>query len=63
VIGACTQAPQTAHDIVAIMLKRALDLHQLTFAQGEALAHLHKLWFEGKLVRRKDHGVYRFSAA
>jgi glyoxylase-like metal-dependent hydrolase (beta-lactamase superfamily II) len=43
VIDACTKAPQTAHDIVAIMFKRALDLHQLTFAQGEALAHLHKL--------------------
>ena len=63
VIDACTQQPQTAHDIVAIMFKRALDLHQLTFAQGEALAHLHKLWFEGKLVRRHVHGIYRFSAA
>jgi glyoxylase-like metal-dependent hydrolase (beta-lactamase superfamily II) len=62
VIDACTEAPQTAHDIVAIMFKRALDLHQLTFAQGEALAHLHKLWFEGKLVRRNEAGVYRFSA-
>jgi glyoxylase-like metal-dependent hydrolase (beta-lactamase superfamily II) len=63
VIDACAAAPQTAHDIVAIMFKRALDLHQLTFAQGEALAHLHMLWLEGKLVRSKVDGVYRFSAA
>ena len=63
VVDACRLAPQTAHDIVAIMFKRELDLHQLTFAQGEALAHLHLLMYEGKLVRSKQGGVYRFSAA
>ncbi len=63
VIEACTNAPQTAHDIVAIMFKRELDLHQLTFAQGEALAHLHLLMFEGRLHRQKQDGVYRFSTA
>ncbi|MBS7807244.1 MBL fold metallo-hydrolase [Variovorax sp. PCZ-1] len=63
VIEACKKAPQTAHDIVAIMFKRQLDLHQLTFAQGEALAHLHKLWFDGALKRERRDGVYRFSAA
>ncbi len=62
VIEACTLAPQTAYDIVAIMFKRELDLHQLTFAQGEALAHLHLLWFESKLRRKLEDGVYRFSA-
>ncbi len=60
VIEACTEKPQTAHDIVAIMFKRTLDLHQLTFAQGEALAHLHLLMFEGKLRRKFEDGVYRF---
>lgn len=63
VMQACTQTPHTAHDIVAIMFKRQLDLHQLTFAQGEALAHAHLLWHAGKLVRSKQGGVYRFSAA
>jgi glyoxylase-like metal-dependent hydrolase (beta-lactamase superfamily II) len=62
VIDACTRAPQTAHDIVAIMFKRELDLHQLTFAQGEALAHLHKLWFDGQLTRSHENSVYRFRA-
>jgi hypothetical protein len=33
------------------MFPRALDAHQLTFALGEALAHLHKLWFDGILRR------------
>jgi hypothetical protein len=34
----------------------------MTFAMGEAVAHLHMLWFEGKLARTLDaDGVYRFS--
>lgn len=63
VMQACQAQPQTAHDIVAIMFKRELDLHQLTFAQGEALAHLHLLWQSGRLQREWRNGVYRFSAA
>jgi hypothetical protein len=36
----------------------------MTFALGEALAHLHKLWFDGVLKRRLDDDqVYRFSLA
>jgi hypothetical protein len=43
------------------MFPRALDAHQLSFAMGEALAHLHKLWFDGLLERRQDEDhVYRF---
>jgi hypothetical protein len=43
------------------MFTRALDAHQLTFAIGEALAHLHKLWLDGVLQRRKDSdGIIRF---
>jgi hypothetical protein len=31
---------------------------------GEALAHLHALWFQGHLVRHLDsQGIYRFSTA
>ena len=33
------------------MFRRKLDAHQLTFALGEALAHLHYLWYEGILQR------------
>jgi hypothetical protein len=33
----------------------------MTFALGESLAHLHALWYEGKLERRDDAGIYRFS--
>jgi glyoxylase-like metal-dependent hydrolase (beta-lactamase superfamily II) len=61
---ACAQAPQCAADIVPIMFKRSLDLHQMVFAMGEALAHLHMLWLDGSLKREIDNdGVIRFAMA
>jgi glyoxylase-like metal-dependent hydrolase (beta-lactamase superfamily II) len=61
VLAAC-HSPQSAADIVPIMFRRDLDMHQLTFALGEALAHLHRLWLDGQLHRRKDQdGIIRFS--
>ena len=64
VTQACTQAPQTAADLLPLLFKRKLDVHQTTFAMGESIAHLHALWFAGKLRReRGSDGVYRFSAA
>lgn len=60
VVQACA-VPQSAAGIVPIMFPRPLDAHQLTFALGEALAHLHKLWFEGTLARELGQdGVIRF---
>lgn len=53
--------PVSAVDIVPIMFRRPLDTHQLGFALGEALAHLHKLWFDGILRRVSgDDGIIRF---
>lgn len=56
--------PLSAAAAVPVLFRRKLDLHQLTFAMGEALAHLHALYFEGKLIRSLgDDGVYRFQRA
>ncbi len=64
VMQACAQAPCSAMDILPVLFTRALDLHQTTFAMGEAVAHLHRLWFGGQLQRlRGPDGVYRFSPA
>ena len=53
--------PQSAADIVPLMFRRELDTHQLTFAMGEALAHLHRLWQAGELARQEgSDGVLRF---
>ena len=62
VLAACV-TPQTAASIVPVLFKRSLDSHQITFALGESLAHLHALWHDGKVERRDDEGVYRFTAA
>jgi glyoxylase-like metal-dependent hydrolase (beta-lactamase superfamily II) len=64
VIEACRQGPQSAADVLPVLFKRELDLHQTTFAMGEAVAHLHALWFKGRLQRMKgSDGVYRFALA
>jgi len=63
VVEACA-TPQSAADIVPVMFRRPLDAHQLTFAMGEALAHLHKLWFDGVLRRDTGgDGIIRFLRA
>jgi glyoxylase-like metal-dependent hydrolase (beta-lactamase superfamily II) len=62
VLQACAEAPQSAADLLTVLFKRKLDLHQTTFAMGESIAHLNALWHAGKLVRRVDaDGVHRFA--
>jgi glyoxylase-like metal-dependent hydrolase (beta-lactamase superfamily II) len=62
VMQACTEKPCSAADVLPVLFKRQLDLHQMTFAMGESIAHLHALWFDGCLQRlRGDDGVYRFA--
>lgn len=63
VLAAC-KTPMSAADIVPLMFKRKLDVHQLTFALGEALAHQHLLYFSGQLARTiGDDGIVRFVVA
>ena len=60
VLEACA-TPRSALDIVPIMFRRPLDAHQLSFAIGEALAHLNMLWFGGQLVRvTSDDEIFQF---
>jgi glyoxylase-like metal-dependent hydrolase (beta-lactamase superfamily II) len=60
VLEACA-TPQSTTDILPVLFKRKLDLHQTTFAMGEAIAHLHALYFEGKLSREVcADGIIRF---
>jgi len=63
-MAACAQAPQTAASLLPVLFRRPLDLHQTTFAMGEAIAHLHALWLRGELKRELGaDGVLRFSPA
>ncbi len=60
VLAACDQ-PRSAHDLLPVLFHRKLDMHQLSFAMGEAIAHLHALYFQGTLQRiLGEDGVYRF---
>ncbi len=55
--------PKTAMEILPVLFKRKLDDHQLVFALGEAIAHLHMLYYAGSAERQLgDDGVYRFLA-
>lgn len=64
VMAACSEKPCSAMDIIPVLFTRALDLHQTTFAMGESVAHLHRLWFNGQLTRAQaSDGTYLFSAA
>lgn len=62
-MDACRQRPCSAADLLEVLFKRRLDLHQTTFAMGESIAHLHMLWRAGQLRRSRDSdGVLRFTA-
>jgi glyoxylase-like metal-dependent hydrolase (beta-lactamase superfamily II) len=51
----------TAFEAIPLLFKRQLDDHQLMFAMGEAIAHLHYLEHQGKVRRTSDaQGHYRF---
>lgn len=56
--GGCNAA-----QLIPILFKRQLDMHQLTFAMGEAIAHLHALYFQNQVERRlTTEGIYQFYA-
>jgi glyoxylase-like metal-dependent hydrolase (beta-lactamase superfamily II) len=64
VLATCATAPTSAAELLPVLFKRPLDLHQTTFAMGEAIAHLHALWFQGRLKRLPGaDGVLRFTLA
>ena len=55
--------PKNAAEILPVLFRRSLDEHQLVFAIGEAIAHLHFLWRAGRAKRVLDaDGIYAFQA-
>jgi glyoxylase-like metal-dependent hydrolase (beta-lactamase superfamily II) len=63
-LAACREKPCSAADLLPVLFRRPLDLHQTTFAMGEAIAHLHALAARGDIMGRLDpDGVRRFVAA
>lgn len=63
-LHACSEQGQCAHALLPLLFKRPLDVHQTTFALGEAVAHLNMLWLAGQMQRQRDaDGLYRFRTA
>jgi hypothetical protein len=60
IVDACSR-PMSAADMVPVLWRRQLDRHQIGFALGEALAHLHYLAGQGEIARATgSDGVDRF---
>jgi glyoxylase-like metal-dependent hydrolase (beta-lactamase superfamily II) len=57
--------PQSAGDVLgALFPKRRLDAHQTFFAMGEAIAHLHYLYYAGRATRELGaDGIMRYATA
>jgi hypothetical protein len=60
-LEAVLDTPKCAAEILPVLFNRPLNDHQLIFAIGEAIAHLHFLWRAGRVVRsRGADGIYLF---
>jgi glyoxylase-like metal-dependent hydrolase (beta-lactamase superfamily II) len=61
-LQACRAKACCAYELLPVLFKRPLDVHQTTFALGEAVAHLNLLCLSGQMRRaRGGDGVERFS--
>jgi glyoxylase-like metal-dependent hydrolase (beta-lactamase superfamily II) len=56
--------PQSAADLLSVLFRRPLDAHQTFFAMGEAIAHLHYLYYAGRATRAQgDDGIMRYATS
>jgi glyoxylase-like metal-dependent hydrolase (beta-lactamase superfamily II) len=58
------QEPKSAGELLGVLFRRPLDAHQTFFAMGEAIAHLHYLYYAGEARRAVGpDGVMRYASA
>jgi len=56
--------PKSAADLLGVLFRRPLDTHQTFFAMGEAIAHLHYLYYAGRARRaRGNDGIMRYATS
>jgi glyoxylase-like metal-dependent hydrolase (beta-lactamase superfamily II) len=56
------QSPRSAAELLPVLFRRPLDAHQTFFAMGEAIAHLHYLYYAGRAKRALDNdGIMRYA--
>jgi glyoxylase-like metal-dependent hydrolase (beta-lactamase superfamily II) len=54
----------SAGELLGLLFKRKLDAHQTFFAMGEAIAHLHYMYYAGRLQRQAGtDGIMRYASS
>jgi glyoxylase-like metal-dependent hydrolase (beta-lactamase superfamily II) len=60
----CLKQPKSAAELLSVLFRRPLDAHQTFFAMGEAIAHLHYLYYAGRAKRAQgDDGIMRYATS
>src|SRR5687768_10088517 len=58
------KSPKSAAELLSVLFRRPLDPHQTFFAMGEAIAHLHYLYYAGRAKRALgDDGIMRYATS
>lgn len=56
--------PKSAAELLSVLFRRPLDAHQTFFAMGEAIAHLHYLYYAGRAKRAQgEDGIMRYATS
>ena len=56
------EKPRSAAQLLGVLFRRPLDAHQTFFAMGEAIAHLHYLYYAGRAKRLQgEDGIIRYA--
>ena len=64
VMESLRERPKSAGELLGVLFRRPLDAHQTFFAMGEAIAHLHYLYYAGRASRALgEDGVMRYAIA
>jgi glyoxylase-like metal-dependent hydrolase (beta-lactamase superfamily II) len=62
-VHALQAAPKSAAELLGVLFRRQLDAHAIFFAMGEAIAHLHYLYYAGRVKRALgDDGIMRYES-
>jgi glyoxylase-like metal-dependent hydrolase (beta-lactamase superfamily II) len=58
------KTPKSAGELLSVLFRRPLDAHQTFFAMGEAIAHLHYLYYAGRAGRSLGNdGIMRYATS
>jgi glyoxylase-like metal-dependent hydrolase (beta-lactamase superfamily II) len=64
VMHSLKEKPKSAGELLGVLFRRPLDTHQTFFAMGEAIAHLHYLYYAGRAKRALGvDGIMRYAAS